>query len=188
MQRLALLAFALAACTNPTVTVDERSLEVPRGTHDDVRVSIDGIPMSDVDDVYWVIEDPELVTVSRAADGTHLCVEGNFEGRTVVHVTMFGQDVPIYTHVTPPEIIQMWTSPRSVVASMGDLIEVRAKGFDTTGVIRDVTFESRWTMRDESIAMLAPAGMQVVAMTPGETSALVTNDGASAQIDITIYK
>jgi hypothetical protein len=193
MQRFALaagvLAVGLGGClSNPTVEVDKQSLELPRGASTDLLVSIDGTPVWSLDEVLWTVDDEHLVTVSKSYDGYHLRVGGNFEGDTVVHVNSHGQDVAIPTHVGPPAVLMIWTEPTSVNTVIGSQVQVKAKTLDTLARVEDVTFASRWDVRDDSIANLDQAGMMLRAMDIGETTLHVSHGASSAVVPVAIYK
>jgi len=189
MQRFALTAVVLGGClSNPTVEVDKQSVDLPRGASTDLLVSIDGTPVWDLDEVLWTVEDDHLVTVSPSYDGYHLRVGGNYEGDTVVHVNSHGQDIAIPTHVGPPKILMIWTEPTSVNAVIGSDVQVKARSLDTLARVADVTFASRWDVRDDSIANLDQVGMMLHATDIGETTLHVSLGANSAVVPIAIFK
>jgi hypothetical protein len=189
MQRLALVAVVLAGCLhNPTIEVDTTSLELARGTSHDVLVSIDGTPVLGLEGIAWWVEDSRLATVVPAPDGRHLRVGGDVEGTTVVHVTTHGQDVAIPTRIGPPALLRIWTDPAEVHAALGSRVLIRAKGLDTIARVQDITFESRWWVRDPSVIQLDAQGMMLEATDVGQTSLHVTNGMASAVVPVTIFK
>ena len=65
MGRFALLTIALAGCLdNPTVDVDQQSLDMPQGTAQAVTVSVDGEPVDSLFSVVWTIDDPTIATTT----------------------------------------------------------------------------------------------------------------------------
>jgi hypothetical protein len=189
MQRLALVAVVLAGCLdNPTVEVDTTSLELARGTSHDVLVSIDGSPVLGLDGIAWWVEDPRLATVVPAPDGRHLRIGGDVEGTTIVHVNTYGQDVAITTRIGPPTLLRIWTEPAEVHAALGSLVQLRAKGVDTIARVQDITFDSRWSVRDSSVIHLDAHGMMLQAIEVGQTSLHVTNGMTSTVVPVTIFK
>lgn len=188
MQRFALAAVVLAGClSNPSVEVDQQSLEIPRGAATQVRVSLDGVPVEDLSEVLWSVDD-EFVTVTRSHDGAHLRVGGDYEGETIVHVHSHGQDIAIPTRVGPPAIVLIWTEPSRVNVAIGGEINIRAKSLDTVARIEDITFTSRWDVRDESIVNLDHAGMMLRAMTYGETTLHVGHGTYRAVVPVAVFK
>jgi hypothetical protein len=180
---------ALAGClSNPTVTVDQQSLAMPQGAATDVLVSIDGTPVTAVDELLWTIENDHLVSVTKSYDGYHLRVGGNFEGTTVVHVYAYGQDVAIPTRVDPPAILEVWTEPLRVHATVGTEIQLRAKALDTLARVRDVTLDSRWAIRDTNVADIDRSGMMLHAMAEGETTLHVLHDTVNAVVPVAVFK
>jgi hypothetical protein len=173
---------------NPTVEVDRDAVELPRGTSTDVLVSINGEAVDDVSDVLWTVDHPELVTVTPERDGKHLRIGGNREGDTIVHVRAYGQDVPIATHVGPPALVQVWTEPSRILTGVGERVEVRAMALDTLADVIDITYDSRWTVRDESIANLDPEGMMLRAMGEGTTTLHVTHGATGLVVPISVFK
>lgn len=188
MTRFALAALGLGGClANPTVEVDKQSLDLARGTHEDVLVSIDGVAVWDLDEVLWTVDDEQLVTVTPSYDGYHLRIGGNFEGDTLVHVYAYGQDVAIATHVGPAAIVEMWTEPARIDTALGSHIQIKAKILDTLARVSDITYASRWQVRDESIVDL-DQGMMLHAMGVGETTLHVTHGTNSAVVPVAIFK
>jgi hypothetical protein len=193
MQRIALasllLGSTLGGCLyNPTVEVDTESLELARGTSSDVLVSIDGEEVIDLQGLYWTVDDPAVATVTPSYDGRHLRVGGDLEGDTVVHVSSHGQDIAIPTRVGPPAILMVWTEPNAISTNVGSLVEVRAMALDTLAHVVDITFDSRWAVRDESIAALEPGGMMLHAMGEGSTTLHVTHGNDSRVVPVSIFK
>ena len=189
MQRFAFAAVVLAGClSNPSVEVDQQSLDIPRGAATDVRVSLDGVPVGDLSELLWSVEDEQLVTVTPSHDGAHLRVGGNYEGETIVHVNSHGQDVAIPTRVGPPAIVLIWTEPSHVNVAIGGEISVRAKSLDTLARVEDITFTSRWDVRDDSIVNLDQAGMMLRAMTNGETTLHVGHGTSRAVVPVAVFK
>ncbi len=189
MQRFALAAVVLTGClSNPTVEVDQESLDIPRGAATDLLVSIDGAPVWELGEVAWWVEDEELVSVTPSYDGYHLRVGGNYEGETVVHVNSYGQDVAIPTRVGPPAIVMIWTEPSRISVHVGSEIQVRAKSLDTLARIEDVTFASRWVVRDESIVDLDASGMMLHAKIDGETTLHVGHGTNRAVVPVAVFK
>lgn len=189
MTRVALAALVLGGCLyNPTVEVDRDAVDVPRGTSTDVLVSINGEEVTDLSGVLWTVEHPDLVTVTPARDGRHLRIGGDREGETVVHVSAYGQDVPIATHVGAPALLQIWTEPEQIEAQVGELVHVRALAVDSIGELVDISLDSRWAIRDESVANLDHTGMMLRAMEPGTTTLHVTHGTEYRVIPVSIFK
>jgi hypothetical protein len=189
MKRVALAAVVLGGCLyNPTVEVDREAVDVPRGTSTDVLVSINGEEVNDLSGVLWTVEHPDLVTVTPARDGRHLRIGGDHEGETVVHVSAYGQDVPIVTHVGAPALLQIWTEPEQIKAQVGELVEVRAMALDSIAEVVDITFDSRWTVRNESVANLEHDGMMLRAMEQGTTTLHVTHGSEARVIPVSVFK
>lgn len=188
MQRFAFAVVVLTGClSNPTVEVDQSSLDIPRGAASDLVVSLDGVAVSDLGEVLWSVDDEQLVTVTASYDG-HLRVGGDYEGETVVHVNSHGQDVAIPTRVGPPAILRIWTEPSTVNVSVGGEIQVRAKSLDTLARVEDITFTSRWDVRDHSIVELDQAGMMLRAMIDGETTLHVGHGTNYAVVPVAVFK
>ncbi len=189
MKRVALAALVLGGClSNPSVDVDRAAVDVARGTSTEVLVSIDGEEVTDLSGVLWTVEHPELVSVTPARDGRHLRIGGNQEGDTVVYVSAFGQDVPIATHIGPPALLQIWTEPAQIEAQVGELVEVRALALDSIAEVVDITLDSRWAIRDESIANLEHNGMMLHAMDEGSTTLHVTHGAEYRVIPVSVFK
>ncbi|HEU4613446.1 MAG TPA: Ig-like domain-containing protein [Kofleriaceae bacterium] len=171
MRRLAWLTLVLAGCLdNPSVDVDTQSLDMPRGTSEDVTVSIDGAPVDDLFSVVWTIEDASVVSVTPEWDGKRLRVDAAHEGATVIHVNSHGQTFDIPVHVGPPAIQYMWIEPSTVTTSVGAQVHVKATGLDTMYQLQDLTPVSTWAVRDPAIANLDTAGMMLKAMGEGHTT------------------
>jgi len=186
---LSLAAASLGGClNNPTVEVDTESLDLARGTSSNVLVSIDGEGVTDLDGLYWTVDDPTIATVIPSLDGRHLEIGGNLEGETVVHITSYGQDVQIPTRVGPAAIFLVWAEPQSITTKVGQLIEVHAKALDTLGHVVDITYDSRWAVRDESIANLEPSSMMLRAMDEGSTTLHVTHGNVSRLVPVSVFK
>ncbi len=161
----------LAGCLdNPPVDVDTQSLDMPRGTSEDVTVSIDGAPVDDLFSVVWTIEDASVVSVTPEWDGKRLRVDAAHEGATVIHVNSHGQTFDIPVHVGPPAIQYMWIEPSTVTTSVGAQVHVKATGLDTMYQLQDLTPVSTWAVRDPAIANLDTAGMMLKAMGEGHTT------------------
>jgi hypothetical protein len=193
MQRFALvslgLAVALGGCLyNPTVEVDTSELDLARGTSSDVLVSIDGDEVTDLEGLYWTVDDPRVATVTPSYDGRHLRIGGDLEGETVVHISSYGQDLEIPTRVGPPAILTVWTEPARISAAVGSQVEVRAKAINTMAQVVDITFDSRWTIRDQSIANLDSSGMMLQAMEEGSTTLHVTHGKDFRVVPVSIFK
>ena len=189
MMRLSLITIALGGCLHdPTVEVDTDSIELPRGASSEVTISIDGEQVADLSGVYWTVDDPALVSVTPSYDGRHLRIGGNLEGSTVVQVSSYGQILEIPTRVGPPAILDVWTEPANVSTSVGGSVAVRAKALDTLARVVDITFDSRWTVRDQSIASLDAAGMMVHAMGEGTTTLHMTHGADSRVVPISVFK
>lgn len=191
MRRAILGALALGGCLyNPTVDVDTEAVTMPQGTHQDVVISIDGHAIDDFDGVTWIVDNPELVTVAPAWDGTHLRIGGDLPGTTTVHVNSHGQTFDIAVDVGPPAIVKMWIEPEFVQASVGGDIQVKAIAVDTTFHIVDISHESatRWTIRDPDVATLDMTGMTLHAHAQGQTTLHAVNGGVSTVVPIAILK
>lgn len=187
MRRIALCSLVLGGCLwNPSVEVDQDSVDVARGTSTDVIVSVDGAPVTDLDEVLWSVDDPALVTVTP--DGSQLRIGGNLEGATVVHVSSHGETLDIAAHVGPPALLKLWIEPNPVVATVGDDVEVKAVALDTLFRIVDVSHESWWTVRNTSLASLDMAGMKLRAETEGQTTLHASNGTVATVVRVTILK
>jgi len=173
---------------NPSVDVDKQAVTMPQGTHQDVVISLDGQPIDDFEGVYWVVDDPEMVTVAPAWDGIHLSLGGNKPGTTTVHVNSHGQTFDINVVIGPPAIVKMWIEPEVVQAQVGGDIQVKAVAVDTTFHIIDVSHDSRWTVRNPDVATLDMAGMMLHASAQGQTTLHAVNGGVATVVPITILK
>ena len=186
--RTALVAILLGGClSNPTVEVDQSTLEMPRGTSSELRIMIDGVTTDPSDVLLWS-EDDERVSVTVSHDHSRLLVGGNFEGDAIVHVSAYGQDIAIPTHVAPPAIVKLWAEPDHISAMLGSEIHIRAKMLDTIAQVRDVTFDCRWHVRDENILALSHNDMMLRATYPGETTLHVSNGDKNAVVPVAIFK
>src|SRR3954469_24195506 len=105
------LLLAGGCLSNPSVEVDTKSVDVPRGTSSDVTVSLDGTPVVSLDDFVWTVDDPALVTAAPAWDGARLRIGGNLEGHTIVHLSSHGETIDISARVGAPAIVRMWIEP-----------------------------------------------------------------------------
>jgi len=189
MRGFALLLLSLAACLdNPSFDVDKQSLELPQGTSSEVVVSLDGVPIDDLYGVVWNVEDPSIVTVTPAWDGKRLRIGGALPGETIVRVNSYGQTIEIPTRVGPPAVVYIWIEPSTVTSALGQQVHVRATGLDTMYRLRDVTHDSRWTVRDEQVARLEMAGMMLQAMGNGHTTLHATYGDLFTYSDVTIGK
>lgn len=189
MTRFAFAALVLAGClSNPTVTVDQQSLAIPQGAATDLLVSIDGTPVTELGEILWAVENDHLVSVTKSYDGYHLRVGGNFQGDTIVHVYAHGQDVEVPVRVGEPAILEVWTEPLNVHATVGSEISVRAKALDTLARVRDVTYDSRWAVRDQSIADIDESGMMLHAMGEGQTTLHVLHGTVNAVVPVAVFK
>ena len=186
MRSVALLSVLGGCLWNPSVEVDRESVDVARGTSADVIVSIDGVPVEDLSEVLWSVDDPALA--SATAHGHRLRIGGDLEGSTVVHVSSHGQTLDIATHVGPPALLRLWIEPTPVVAQVGDSVEVKAVGLDSIGRVVDVSRESAWTVRDSNLASLDMAGMKLQAVTAGETELNASNGAVATMVPITILQ
>jgi hypothetical protein len=186
MRRIALLSVLGGCLWNPSVEVDRNAVDVPRGTSVDVTVSIDGVPVEDLAEVLWSVDDPALATA--IAHGNRLRIGGDLEGSTVVHVSSHGQTLDIATHVGPPALLRLWIEPTPVVATVGDSVEVKAVALDSIGRVVDVSHESAWTVSDTNLASLDMAGMQLRAATVGETELHASNGAVATVVPITILQ
>lgn len=187
MRGFALGVIALSGClSNPTFEVDKESLDMPRGTSSDLHVSLDGVALDDLYSVVWEVEDPSIVTVTPAWDGKRLRISSALEGETVVRVNSHGQTIEIPARVGPPAIVYVWIEPSTVTTSLDTQVHVRATGLDTMYQLRDVTHESRWSVRDESIATLEMAGMMLQPMSQGRTTLHVTFGDLASYSDVAV--
>jgi hypothetical protein len=187
MRCIALTSLVLGGCLwNPSVEVDRDSVDVPRGTSAEVIVSIDGVPVDDLAEVLWSVDDPSLA--SATAHGNRLRIGGNLEGSTVVHVSSHGQTLDIATHVGPPALLKLWIEPTPVVAKVGDSVQVKGVAFDSIGRVVDVSHVSAWTVTDTSLASLELAGMQLRAVNEGETELHASNGTVATMVPITILQ
>ncbi|HUS29721.1 MAG TPA: hypothetical protein VMZ53_14555 [Kofleriaceae bacterium] len=189
MRRAILGALMLGGCLyNPSVDVDKQAVTMPQGTHEDVVISLDGEAINDFDGVYWVVDDPAMITVAPAWDGKHLTIGGNLPGVTRVHVNSHGQTFDIEVQVGPPAIVKMWIEPEVVQASVGGDVQVKAIAVDTTFHIVDISHESRWTIRNPDLASLDMNGMMLHASAQGQTTLHAVNGGVATVVPITILK
>jgi hypothetical protein len=189
MRRAILGVLSLGGCLyNPSVDVDKQAVTMPQGTHEDVVISLDGQPIDDFDGVFWLVDDPEMVTVAPAWDGKHLRIGGDLPGKTTVHVNSHGQTFDIAVDVGPPAIVKMWIEPDVVQTSVGGDIQVKAIAVDTTFHIVDISHDSRWTIRDPNVASLDMAGMMLHAQAQGQTTLHAVNGGVSTVVPISILK
>lgn len=189
MGRLTLVTFLLAGCLdNPTVEVDQRSLDMPQGTAKTVTVSIDGEPVDSLYPVAWAVDDPTIVSVTPEYDGKRLRIGAANPGTTTVRVSSHGRTHDIAVRVGPPTIVYMWIEPSSVNTAVGAQVHVKATGLDTMYQLQDLTFASHWSVRDESIASLDMAGMMLQAMGEGRTTLHASFDEHTTLSEITILK
>ena len=189
MRRLGWLLLVLAGCLdNPSVDVDTRSLDMPQGTKQNVVVSVDGTPVDSLYSVVWTIDDPTIVSVVPEYDGKRLWIDAANPGETIVNVNSHGQTFDIEARVGPPALVYIWIEPSTVMTNVGAQVHVKATALDTMYQLQDVTLDSYWAVRDESIANLDMAGMMLQAMGEGHTT-LHANVGDLATItDVTILK
>lgn len=187
MRVFVLSALALGGCVTPAVDVDHESVALARGTSQEIAVTVDGY-IAPVRELYWTVDDDELVTVTPSEDGHHLLIGGNHEGDTVVHVSTHGDEVEIPTHVAPAALLSMWTEPSAIAVMLGDQIQVHAKALNTLAEVVDVTGVSRWDVRDTSIVQLDTAGMMVHAMEAGRTTISAVIDGNAAVVPVAVFK
>lgn len=189
MVRFAFAPLVLAGClSNPTVAVDKQSVDVPRGAATDLLVTLDGSPVANLDEVLWSVEDEQLVTVTPSSDGYHLRVGGNYEGETIVHVSSHGQHVAIPARVGPPAILLIWTEPTRVDVTQGSELYLTAKSLDTLAQIEDITYTSRWRIRDERVVSLDHSGMMLHAMDAGETTIHVSHGSSTTVVPVAVFK
>ncbi len=179
----------LAGCLdNPSVDVDTASLDMPRGTSDEVTVSLDGTPVDDLFSVVWTIDDASVVSVAPAWDGKRLRVDAAHEGATMLHVNSHGQTFDIPVHVGPPAIQYMWIEPSTVTTSVGAEVRVKATGLDTLYRLQDLTPASEWVISDEAIANLDMAGMMLEATGEGHTTLRASFGDLATITEVTISK
>ena len=189
MRHFILGSVVLGGCLyNPSVNVDKQDVTMPQGTHADVTLSENGQAIDDFDGVYWIVDDPEMVTVAPAWDGRHLRIGGDLPGATTVHVNSHGQTFDIAVDIGPPAIVRMWIEPDVVQASVGGDIQVKAIAVDTTFHIVDISHESRWTVRNPDVATLDMPGMMLHATAQGQTTLHAVNGGVATVVPITILK
>jgi hypothetical protein len=173
---------------NPSVEVDKQAVSMPQGTSQNVKVTIDGMPVEDFSEILWAVDDPEMVTVAPTWDGKFLRIGGNLPGTTTVHVNSHGQTLDIQASVGSPAIVKMWIEPEAVQASVGGEVQVKAIAVDTLFHVVDVSRESRWTVRDPSVATLDMPGMMLHAEATGETTLHAVNGEVATVVPITILK
>jgi hypothetical protein len=191
MRHFILGSLLLGGCLyNPSVDVDTQAVTMPQGTHQDVVISLDGQAIDNFDGVYWIVDDPSVVTVAPAWDGKHLSLGGDQPGTTTVHVNSHGRTFDIAVEVDQPAIVKMWIEPDVVQASVGGDIQVKAVAVDTTFHIVDISHDSatRWTIRNPDVASLDMAGMMLHAQAQGQTTLHAVNGGVSTVVPITILK
>ena len=189
MRRAFLGSLLLGGClSNPSVEVDTQAVAMPQGTHADVVISLDGEAIDDFHGVYWVVDDPEMVTVAPAWDGKHLRLGGNLPGETMVHVNSHGETLDIGVTVGPPALVKMWIEPEIVQTTVGGDVQVKAIAVDTMFQIVDISRESRWTIRNPDVASLDMAGMMLHASAQGQTTLHAVNGGVSTVVPIAILK
>jgi hypothetical protein len=189
MRRLGLLMFVLAGCLdNPSVDVDTKALDMPQGTQENVVVSVDGAPVESLYSVVWTIDDPTIVSVVPEYDGKRLRIDAANPGDTVVHVNSHGETFDIPVRVGPPALVYIWIEPSTVTTKVGAQVHVKATGLDTMYQLQDVTLDSYWAVRDESIANLDMAGMMLQAMGEGHTTLHASVGKLGTITDVTILK
>jgi hypothetical protein len=189
MRRIAVVMVSLAGCfDNPTVEVDQQSLDMPQGTAEHVQVSVDGAPVDSLFSVVWTVDDPRIASVTPEYDGTRLRIDAATPGATIVHVNSHGVTHDIPVRVGAPAIVYIWIEPSSVTTAVGAQVHVKATGLDTMYRLQDITLDSHWAVRDENVADLEMAGMMLQAMGEGHTT-LHANYGEHATLsEITILK
>lgn len=189
MGRFALVTIALAGCLdNPTVDVDQASLDMPQGTAEAVTVSVDGEPVDSLFSVVWTIDDPTIVSVTPEYDGKRLRITAATPGATIVHVNSHGQTHDIPVRVGPPAIVYMWIEPSSVSTAVGTELHVKATGLDTMYHLQDLTFASDWIVQDPAVASLDMAGMMLEATGEGHTTLHASFGEHGTVSEITILK
>lgn len=180
---------ALGGCLeNPSVDVDTRSLDMPQGTKQNLVVSLDGAPVDSLYSVVWTIDDPSIVSVVPEYDGKRLRIDAANQGETVIHVNSHGETFDIPARVGPPALVYIWIEPSTVTANVGAQVHVKATGLDTMYRLQDVTLDSYWAVRDESIANLDMAGMMLQAMGEGHTTLHASFGDLATITDVTILK
>jgi len=185
--RFCLAAILLGGClSNPTVEVDTQNLDVARGTHDDVLVYVNGD--ADLDGATWSVDDAKIASVARSEDGVYLQIRGEGEGKTMVRVSSHGQDFAIATRVGPPAIVKLWTEPARIDAQVGSKLHIKALVLDTVDEVHDISFDSRWQVRDTSIVSLDASGMLLSATSAGETTIHVGHHTTGAVVPVTIFQ
>lgn len=187
MRGIVLSAVVLGGCVTPAVDVDHESVALPRGTSQEIAVTVDGY-IAPLRELYWTVDDDSIVTVTPSPDGHHLRIGGDVEGDTVVRVSTHGDEVAVAAHVLPPALVSLWTEPASIAAVLGEQVELRAKALDTLAQVVDVTFSSRWDVRDDRIVQLDTAGMLVHTMNVGHTTISVLINGNAAVVPVDVFK
>lgn len=177
----------LAGCLdNPSVEVDTSSLELAQGTMSDVTVSVDGAPVDSLFSVVWAVDDPTIVSVTPEYDGRRLRISAANPGETIVHVNSHGETFDIPTRVGPPAIVYIWIEPSTVMTNVGNQVHVKATGLDTMYRLQDLTLDSYWAVRDDSIANLDMAGMMLEAMGEGHTTLHASFGNLATITDVTV--
>ena len=82
----------------------------------------------------------------------------------------------------------IWAEPTNVAVSIGNEIHVKAMALDTLARVQDITFDSRWDVRDDNVADLDQAGMMLHAMGEGATTLHVSHDGNAAVVPVAVFK
>ena len=189
MRRSALVVLVLAGCLdNPTIEVDQSSLDMPQGTATQLVVSLDGKPVDSLYSVVWEVDDPRIASVTPEYDGKRLRIAAATPGATLLHVYSHGQVQDIPVRVGPPAIVYIWIEPSSVTTSIGAQVHVKATGLDTMYQLQDVTVASQWAVRDEHVASLDMAGMMLQAMGEGRTTLHASYGDHATVSEITILK
>jgi hypothetical protein len=188
MRRLATLIVLTGCLDNPSVDVDTQKLDMPQGTKSNIVVSVDGAPVDSLYSVVWTIDDPSIVSVVPEYDGKRLRIDAANQGATVVHVNSHGQTFHIPARVGPPALVYIWIEPSTVMTNIGTQVPVKATGLDTMYQLQDLTLDSYWAVRDESIANLDMAGMMLQAMGEGHTTLHASFGDLATITDVTILK
>jgi hypothetical protein len=189
MRRVAVVMFALAGCFDqPSVEVDAESVELPQGAAKSVTVSVDGLAVTDLRHVVWVVDDPKVVSVTPEYDGIRLRIGAANPGKTVVHINSHGQTIDLPIVVGPPAIVYMWIEPSIVATNIGGQVHVQATGLDTMYRLQDLTLDSYWSVRDERIANLEMTGMMLRATRDGRTTLHATFGNLATITEILVLK
>jgi hypothetical protein len=184
MTRFAAIACLLTGCLDAELAADQRSLELPRGAGIAVHLTVGDQPVA-VADVTWLVDDPTIVSVERASDGSELRVVGGREGDTAVHFGAQGRAIDLPAHVAPPAIVELWIEPVALEVPLGATVDVRATAMDTTSALHDVSDATTWQLMDPGVARLDDT--TVVGATPGSTMLQAVLGDVHASAPVTVF-